>query len=129
MKINTPLHNMSSLCYYVRVSLSLPHGTLINDARRRWVLLQAMPPFAFAGGDIFGDITTTLHSAAFGDMEAFIHATLTVLVSRAYLFPADENLNGLPPFVVVDKAQVAAHIMHVFQSPSKKIRPLLQAFY
>jgi len=117
-----------------RLMDSLPTGTDVWVARRRWVLLQVMPPpHSSSTLDIFAVLVQSLRSADTDDMLTFVRTTLKSLYSREDLFPVAEKVENITPlFVVIDEAQVAADkLQDYFRSttPGTDLRPILHAFY
>jgi hypothetical protein len=112
----------------------LPASTDVGVARRRWVLLQVMPPCLVTTTlDIFTVLVQSLRSADTDDMLNFVITTLRNLHSRKDLFPVAERVNNTTPlFVVIDEAQVAADkLSEHFRSTTTgtDLRPILHAFY
>jgi hypothetical protein len=105
----------------------IPRFTDAFTARRRWVLLQAMPPYFAFGGDIF----VRLLKCVGGQTETmldFIHVTTQGLCSnRSDLFSGTKRM-----FLVFDEAQIAANsYLDCFPSISEPgdTRSLLHAAY
>ena len=81
----------------------LPPDTDAVKARRRWVLIQAMPPY-FENKDIFSIVLAKLHEA---DTDVLMKLTKSIYndlpgIAENGIFPPGEQL-----FVVVDEAQEA----------------------
>jgi hypothetical protein len=103
----------------------LPNGTDLMAARRRWVLVQAMPPFFVYPNDIFTVVLGSLRSANTEVMLSLADSMLSEMRQKGNL--PDDRL-----FVVVDEAQVAAvHLKESFRSVTTGIdeRPVLHAFH
>jgi hypothetical protein len=115
----------------------LPVGTDVRVARRRWVLLQAMPPRVpeertyGSDYDIFYVLFQSLRNADTDTMMSFIKETLFQLSSqRQDLFPFVEGFRA-HYFVIIDEAQEAAdHLTEYFRSDTGvDVRPILREFY
>jgi hypothetical protein len=67
----------------------LPPGTDAKTARRRWVLVQAMPPFVRYPTDIFATVLQSLRCADSRDMADLIKSMLADMtkISRRIDFP------------------------------------------
>ena len=101
--------------------VKLPPDTDMETARRRWVLVQAMPPIDIAT-DIFAAVLKSLRAAVKTDLLDF---TESMLKNMGILEP------NVLPFVVVDEAQVAAEYLNESFRATAGIdsRPVLQPFY
>jgi len=105
----------------------LPLGTDAVTARRRWVLVQVMPPF-YRTDDIFVTVLQSLRAADKTDMIDHTKSMLnemTDIVGKD-IFPTERL------FAVVDEAQVAAEYLNEsFCSTTTGIdkRPVLHPFY
>ena len=113
----------------------LPNPVDIKVARRRWVLLQAMPArlpvfYSHSDQDIFVELFQSLRDADTDVMLSFIDETLFELSSqRPDLFPCE----GFEPqyFAIIDEAQEAAdHLNEHFRSSTGlDLRPILRELY
>ncbi|KIM43671.1 hypothetical protein M413DRAFT_443578 [Hebeloma cylindrosporum] len=104
---------------------NLPAGTDAMKARRRWVLVQALPPSTTT--DIFVAIVNSLRSA---DTSVMRELSLNMFSEIKDLVGPD-IFPGNPFFTVVDEAQVAAqHLTNSFRSSTTGThqRPVLHAF-
>ena len=107
----------------------LPPGTDAKTARRRWVLIQAMPPSIRYPSDIFSIVLESLRCANSRDMADLIKsmlADMTKIIGES-IFPLNQQF-----FAVIDEAQVAAEYMNEsFRSLTTGIdaRPVLHPFY
>ena len=114
----------------------LPAQTDARVARRRWVLLQAMPPRVPADcpyqsdRDIFVVLFGSLRNADTNAMLSFINETLFGLSRRQDLFPLPEG-SRTPYFAIIDEAQEAAdHLNEYFRSNTGiDLRPILRRLY
>jgi hypothetical protein len=97
----------------------LPPDTDMETARRRWVLVQAMPPIDVAT-DIFVAVLISLRAAVKIDLLDFTESMLKKIIKHQVL-----------PFVVVDEAQVAAEYPNESFRNTTGIhtRPVLHPFY
>jgi len=97
----------------------LPPNTDMETARRRWVLVQAMPPIDMAT-DIFVAVLKSLRAAVKTDLLDFTESMLKNILTHSVL-----------PFVVVDEAQVAAEYLNESFCNTTGIhtRPVLHPFY
>ncbi|KIM39923.1 hypothetical protein M413DRAFT_446839 [Hebeloma cylindrosporum] len=114
--------------FVLKQLLTSSHLPLDEDpmiVRRRWVLVQALPPSA-RDGDIFASIVDSLQYADTAVMHTLSNNMLSEIRRKvgAKLFPD----NGL--FVVFDEAQVAAQqLTNAFRSSTTgTTRPVLHAF-
>ena len=100
----------------------LSPGTDMETARRRWVLVQVMPPIDVAT-DIFVAVFKSLRAAYKTDLIDF---TESMLKSMREILERDVRL-----FVVVDEAQVAAEYLNESFRSTTGIdnRPVLHPFY
>ena len=108
---------------------NLSTGTDPMVARRRWVLVQALPPFLRRSGDIFAIVVDSLRAADTGVMRTLISSMLDEIWSTVgtAIFP----INSKPLFAVVDEVQVSAeYLKGSFRSstPEIGVRPVLHAF-
>ena len=108
---------------------NLSTGTDPMVARRRWVLVQALPPFLRCSGDIFAIVVDSLRAADTAVMRTLANTMLVEIWSMAgtAIFP----INSKPLFAVVDEVQVAAeYLKGSFRSstPEIDLRPVLHAF-
>jgi len=112
----------------------LPDQTDGKVARRRWVLLQAMPPRLPAidsDHDIFVELFHSLRNADTDAMLSFINETLLGLSrQRQDLFPFPEGSRA-NYFAIIDEAQEATdHLNEYFRSDTGfDLRPILRQFY
>ena len=110
----------------------LPDQTDVREARRRWVLLQAMPPRTLdSDRDIFDVLFRSLRDADTDTMLSFIEETPFLLSSQRWdLFPLVEGFRA-HYFVIIDEAQEAAdHLTEYFRSDTGvDLRPILREFY
>ena len=114
--------------FFVLQSLlkKLPPGADAMIARRRWVLLQVVPPFV-ADLDIFSSVLKRLLRA---DAAVMNEVTRTIFKNlpdiREDIFPSGEKL-----FVVVDEAQQAVeYLKQSFPSATgSEKHPILYPFY
>jgi len=111
----------------------LPVQTDVRVARRRWVLLQAMPPCRSSdfGDDIFVVLFRSLRNADTDAMMSFIATALPELSNeRRDLFPLPEGFRA-PFFAIIDEAQEAAdHVNEYFRSTAGiDLRPILHELY
>jgi hypothetical protein len=84
----------------------IPKGTSTLAARRRWVLLQALPPALTLGNDIFVEIVERLRNTDRDHLLAVAKKTfLDTIAERRDLFSNKEL------FVVLDEAQEAARLL------------------
>ena len=110
-----------------RLLEKLAPGTDGETARRRWVLVQAMPPSL--RDDIFSIVLKSLRRADSRDMGDLIDsmlADMTEIIGESIL-PLTQRF-----FAVIDEAQVAAEYMNEsFRSLTTGIdaRPVLHPFY
>jgi hypothetical protein len=82
----------------------IPRSTNPIVARRRWVLLQAMPPYVDLTDDVFIEILRSIRGGDAEDMLSYIRGTLRAIRSeRNDLFPCQEM------FLVFDEAQIATY--------------------
>jgi len=111
-----------------RLLQMLPPGTDGKTARRRWVLVQAIPPFVRYPSDIFSIVLKSLRSADSRDMGDLIESMLADMTKIGEsIFPLSQRF-----FAVIDEAQVAAEYMNEsFRSLTTGIdaRPVLHPFY
>jgi hypothetical protein len=107
----------------------IPLSTGATTARRRWVLLQARPPYFGVSGDIFVRLLNCVRGGHTQTMLAFIRFTIDELYfSRSDLFSPDDQ----KMFLVFDEAQVATKTYHHhFPSDMEggKTRSLLYSAY
>lgn len=108
---------------------NLSTGTDPMVARRRWVLVQALPPFLRRSGDVFAIVVDSLRAADTGVMRTLISSMLDEIWSTVgtAIFP----INSKPLFAVVDEVQVSAeYLKGSFRSstPEIDVRPVLHAF-
>ena len=105
----------------------LPAGTDAMTARRRWVLIQVMPPY-FENRDIFSSILAKLRQAGTGVLVKLTKSIYNDLpaIAGGDIFPPGEQF-----FVVVDEAQQAVeYLKHSFPSTTgSEKRPVLHPFY
>ena len=109
----------------------LPVQTDVKVARRRWVLLQAMPARGILGRDIFVLLFQSLRNADTDTMLDFIQTTLYQLdTQRQDIFPLPEG-SRTSYFAIVDEAQEAAdHLKEYFRSSTgTDLRPILHELY
>jgi len=115
----------------------LPVQTDARVARRRWVLLQAMPPWLppertyDSDHDIFVALFLSLCDADTDAMLSFINKTLFGLSrQRQDLFPFPEGSRA-NYFAIIDEAQEAAdHLNEYFRSDTGiDLRPILRELY
>ena len=102
-------------------------GTSAERARRRWVLIQVMPPFDSIE-EIFTSVLGVLRGAHKTDMMDFTKAMLRDI--RTFCGPDFFPRQGL--FAVVDEAQVAAEYLNgAFRSSTieNEERPVLHPFF
>ncbi|KAF8521967.1 hypothetical protein BU17DRAFT_64689 [Hysterangium stoloniferum] len=99
-------------------------------ARRRWVLVQVLPPrFERKDEDFFAKILGAIRRADTNIMLDLINSTKKeFMTKRKDLFPAGIST---PLFVVIDEAQVAAdHLKGCFRSSTgPDLRPILHEMY
>jgi hypothetical protein len=98
-------------------------GTSAETARRRWVLIQVMPPF-----DSIEEIFTSVLGVHKTDMMDFTKAMFRDI--REFCRPEFFPRQGL--FAVVDEAQVAAEYLNgAFRSSTteNEERPVLHPFF
>ena len=105
---------------------NLPQGTDPMLVRRRWALVQVLPPFS-QRGDIFDVAIRSLRNADTEVMRSLVDDMLSEmknLVGKAIF-------SNKPLFVVVDEVQVAAqYLAKSFRFSSRKdMRPVLHAFH
>jgi hypothetical protein len=105
----------------------LPPGTDAMKARRRWVLIQAMPPY-FENKDIFSIVLAKLRQA---NTAALVKLTKSIYndlsdIAGSDIFPPGEQL-----FVVIDEAQQAVeYLKESFPSITGSEKPpVLHPFY
>ena len=112
---------------------TLPVQTDVLEARRRWVLLQAMPARnSISDCDIFEVLIGSLCNADTDTMLAFIRTTIFYLDSlRPDLFPLPAWSTRTPYFAVIDEAQEAAdHYQEYFRSSTgTDLRPTLHELH
>lgn len=106
----------------------LPKGTDPMVARRRWVLVQALPPSLSPEGEIFNVVITSLRAADTMIMRTLICSMLSEIknIAGKTIFP------NKPLFTVVDEVQVAAQYLEIsFRSSTTgtDMRPVLHAFH
>jgi len=107
---------------------NLPSGANGTQARKRWVLIQALPPFNNAQDDIFSAVLRSLWAADTSSMHLHI-VTMLEEIRRTVgndIFPKGRF------FTVVDEAQVAAeYLTNSFRSFTTGIdkHPVLHAFH
>jgi hypothetical protein len=105
---------------------NLPINTDTMVARRRWVLVQVVPPFLrYHKDDLFSIIVNSLRAAGAADMLNLAGATLQEM---AHIVGKEE----LMLFAVIDEAQVAAVYLNDFfhsLTTDTDMRPVLHAFY
>jgi hypothetical protein len=105
---------------------NLPRDTDPMVARRRWVLVQVLPP-SFRRGDIFDAVIRSLRNA---DTEV-MHSLVDDMLSEMENLVGKAIFSNKPLFAVVDEAQVAAqYLPNSFRSSSgTDMRPVLHAFH
>ena len=105
----------------------IPKGTSASATRRRWVLLQALPPAPTFGNDIFVEIVERLRNTDRDHLLAVAKETcLDTIAKRKDLFSNEEL------FVVLDEAQVAALLLERHFPPtsnSEVLHSVLHDFY
>jgi len=107
----------------------LPDNTDPMVARRRWVLLQVLPPsLGPSEWDLFGRVLQSVRAGRTEIMRLFYADTVTTLTTtRPDLFPLGR---ATPIFVVIDEAQVAADHLKFFPSNTgNALRPVLREMY
>jgi len=107
---------------------NLPSGANGIQARKRWVLIQALPPFDEVRGDIFSAVLRSLRAADTSSM----HLHTVTMLERIRRTVGNEIFPKAQFFTVVDEAQVAAeYLTNSFRSFTTGIdkRPVLHAFY
>jgi hypothetical protein len=86
----------------------LPPGTDARTARRRWVLVQAMPPSLRHPNGIFTIVLQSLRrgdSRDMGDLAESMLDEMTKIMGES-IFPSNQQLHA-----VIDEAQVAGEYM------------------
>lgn len=109
--------------------VKLPPGTDAETARRRWVLVQAMPPFVRHPSDIFTTVLESLRCADSRDMSDLAKSMLDEMtkIMGESIFPSNQQLS-----VVIDDAQIAAEYMNESfrsQTTGTDGPPVLHPFY
>lgn len=108
--------------------LCLPLQETMLKARRRWVLLQILPPSPKDGHDIFTTLLLTLRHGNTTKMQDMSRAILARCRRHTNFFPDESNTHL---FAVIDEAQCAAdEHARMFRSTSgNEKRPLLHPLY
>jgi hypothetical protein len=103
----------------------IPRNACSQDARRRWILAQALPPQLENGGDIFLEVFQSLRKGDTPCMKEFIASTIKALrTERKDLFPDDKL------FSVLDEAQDASRALNGrFPSSSESKHSILHEIY
>jgi hypothetical protein len=105
----------------------IPPGTSAETARRRWVLVQVIPPFDGIE-DIFVVVLGSLRAADKTDLMDFTKTMLRGMTTRSeQIFFPNQGL-----FAVIDEAQVAAEYLDgAFRSTTTETekRPVLHPFF
>ena len=86
---------------------NLPSGANGIQARKRWVLIQALPPFDEVRGDIFSAVLRSLRAADTSSM----HLHTVTMLERIRRTVGNEIFPKAQFFTVVDEAQVAAEYL------------------
>jgi hypothetical protein len=106
----------------------LPTDADAMAARRRWVLVQVLPPSLAFKGDIFAVVVKSLRSAT---CDAMLNLARSMLQDITQIV-GDDIFPQKLLFAVIDEAQVAAvYLKDSFRSFTTGIdmRPVLHAFY
>ena len=126
-------HHMFRMLLLARVYVfhhflgALPLNESTLNARRRWVLLQIMPPYPKGGVDIFTVIFKSLRHSKPEDMKDLTRQMLRECQRNKH-FPQGEDT---PMYCVVDEAQVAANTLEgMFRTTMRtRLRPILHPLY
>jgi hypothetical protein len=103
--------------------LSLPPQETVFNARRRWVLLQILPPSTPGGHDIFTTILSALHDPF--EMQDLSNDIFARCQDRWNSFPESESNSQI--FTVIDDTQhIANTCVGMFNFET---RPLLHPLY
>lgn len=98
----------------------LPVNTDVMVARRRWVLVQALPPsldFGWPSSDLFVIVLRSLRYTSTNIMRQIIRSLLVVITDKRDWFPEGPRT---ALFVVIDEVQVAAdNLKEYFRSTTR----------